>query len=420
MKRMSHHDKLLPIEAKLASWHPLLRNIVIKAARSMIRISCSLQDKQKVLSKYDATLPNDDPFIPRSAAFKTTLSVKRDFCQDPEITALDLKIAASTKQPSVTVLGYICDSLKRVITLMTQEKVKQVVFHLVELTKHIINSVFENSLANLRWTKFSATCLPLYYILPFINDLTSNTPGFFRAYLSCCAFDFRIDVTKLFFFKECLNKTNESMDSAFASRKGQIHIKIVSAWLVKVFLPSSFELQNHHDTILRRKEADVCITAATRARHIMSASEATAEALALQAETRTSINTPFLLTPSPLPPPRHTHILHPPAPQTDKNEKITSDEKTQSTNASNSITTTNSHQASTVKKQRRQEPTATCLTKTLPALPSPSTYKSLQEPLPRPQVRLATPNQPSLPIHHPTGTPVPTPSRRNPFTNNNI
>jgi hypothetical protein len=39
MKRMSPHVKLLPIEAKLALWHPLLRNIVIKAARSMIRLS---------------------------------------------------------------------------------------------------------------------------------------------------------------------------------------------------------------------------------------------------------------------------------------------------------------------------------------------------------------------------------------------
>jgi hypothetical protein len=51
MKRMSPHDKLLQIEEKLASWHPLLRNIVIKAARSMIHLSCSFQDKQKVLSK---------------------------------------------------------------------------------------------------------------------------------------------------------------------------------------------------------------------------------------------------------------------------------------------------------------------------------------------------------------------------------
>jgi hypothetical protein len=109
----------------------------------MIRLSCSLQDKQTVLSKYDAALPNGDPFIPRSAAFKTTLLVKKDFCKDPEITALDLKIAAATKQSSVSVSGYNHDILKRVITLISQEKVKQVAFHLVELTKHISNCVFE-------------------------------------------------------------------------------------------------------------------------------------------------------------------------------------------------------------------------------------------------------------------------------------
>jgi hypothetical protein len=45
--------------------------------------------------------------------------VQKDFCKDPEITAIDIKIAAATKQSSVAVLGYIRDSLKRVITLMT-------------------------------------------------------------------------------------------------------------------------------------------------------------------------------------------------------------------------------------------------------------------------------------------------------------
>jgi RNase P/RNase MRP subunit p29 len=201
MERMSPHDKLLPIEAKLASWHPLLRHIVIESARSMIRLSCTLQDKQKVLSKYDAALPNGDPFIRRSAAFKTTLSVQKDFCKDPEITALDLKIAAATKQSSVDVSGYIRDSLKRVIILMTQENVNQVAFHLVELTKHIRNFVFENSLTNLRWTGVSATHRPLYCILPFIDGLTSNTPGVFSAYLSCRSIDFRMEATRLFFLK---------------------------------------------------------------------------------------------------------------------------------------------------------------------------------------------------------------------------
>jgi hypothetical protein len=117
-----------------------------------------------------------------------------------------------------------------------------------------------------------------------------------------------MEATKIFFFKEFLNKMNEAMDYAFASRKGRIHIEIVSAWLSKAFLPSSFELQNHHDALLRQKESEARITAATHARHIMSASEATSEALALQAESRTSINTPFLLTPPP-----------PPALRTDKN-----------------------------------------------------------------------------------------------------
>jgi RNase P/RNase MRP subunit p29 len=83
--------------------------------------------------------------------------VQKYFCKDPEITAIDLKIAATRKQSSVAVSGYIRDSLKRIITLMTQEKVKQVAFHLVELTKHIRNCVFENSLTNLRWTEVSAT-----------------------------------------------------------------------------------------------------------------------------------------------------------------------------------------------------------------------------------------------------------------------
>jgi RNase P/RNase MRP subunit p29 len=87
-------------------------------------------------------LPNGDPFIPRSAAFKTTLLVQKVFCKDPEITALDLKIAAAPKQSSVSVSGYIRDSLKRVITLMAQEKVKQVAFHLVELTKHTFMKCF--------------------------------------------------------------------------------------------------------------------------------------------------------------------------------------------------------------------------------------------------------------------------------------
>jgi RNase P/RNase MRP subunit p29 len=201
MNQMSPHDKLLPIEEKLASWHPLLQNIVIKAARSMIRLSCSLQDKQKVLSKYDAAFLNGDLFIPRSAAFKTTLSVQKDFCKDPEITAIDMKIAAATKRSSVAVSGYIRDSLKRVITLMTQEKVKQVAFHLIELTKHISNCVFENSLTNLPWTEVSRTRRPLYCVLPFIDDLANNTPGFFSTYLSCRADEFRLEATKLFFFK---------------------------------------------------------------------------------------------------------------------------------------------------------------------------------------------------------------------------
>jgi RNase P/RNase MRP subunit p29 len=186
----------------------------------MIRLSRSLQDKQKVLSKYDAALPNGNPFIPRSAAFKTTLSVQKEFCKDPEITAIDIKIAAATKQSSVAVSGYIRDSLKRVITLMTQEKVKHVAFHLVELTKHISNCVFENSLTNLWWNEVSSTRRPLYCVLPFIDDLTNNTPGFFSTYLSCRADDFSMEATKLFFFKECLNKTNEAMDTAFYSRKG--------------------------------------------------------------------------------------------------------------------------------------------------------------------------------------------------------
>jgi hypothetical protein len=108
-----------------------------------------------------------------------------------------------------------------------------------------------------------------------------------------------MEATKLFFFKECLDKTNEALDSAFASRKGQIHIESFSAWLARVFLPSSFELQNHHDTILRRKGADARVTAATRARRITSASESTAEALALQAEARTSVNIHFLYVPPP-------------------------------------------------------------------------------------------------------------------------
>jgi hypothetical protein len=169
-------------------------------------------------------LPNGDPFIPRSPAFKTTLSVQKDFCKDPEITAIDMKIAAATKQSSVAVSGYIRDSLKRVITSITQEKVKQVAFHLVELTKHISNCMFENSLTNLRWTEATATRRPLYCVLPFIDDLTNNTPGFFSTYLSCRADEFRLEATKLFFFKECLNKTNDAMDTAFSSRKGRIHI----------------------------------------------------------------------------------------------------------------------------------------------------------------------------------------------------
>jgi RNase P/RNase MRP subunit p29 len=89
-------------------------------------------------------LPNGDPFIPRSAAFKTSMPVQKDFCKDPEITALDSKIAAATKQSSVDVSGYIRDSLKRVITLMTQEKVNQVAFYLAKLTKHINNFLFKN------------------------------------------------------------------------------------------------------------------------------------------------------------------------------------------------------------------------------------------------------------------------------------
>jgi RNase P/RNase MRP subunit p29 len=108
----------------------------------MIRLSCSLQEKQKALSKYEAALPNGDLFIPRSAAFKTTLPIQKDFCKDPEITSIDLKIAAAAKKSSVAVSGYIRDSLKGVITLTTQEKVKQVTFHLVEFTKHISNCVF--------------------------------------------------------------------------------------------------------------------------------------------------------------------------------------------------------------------------------------------------------------------------------------
>jgi hypothetical protein len=329
---MSPHEKLLPIEEKLESWHPLLRNIVLKAARSMIRLSCSLQDKQKVLSKYNAALPNGDPFIPRSAAFKTTMSVQKDFCNDPEITAIDMKIAAATKQSLVSVSGYIRDSLRRVITLMAQEKAKQFAFHLVELTKHISNCVFEKSLTNLRWTEVSATRRPLYCVLPLIDDLTNNTPGFFSTYLSCRADEFRLEATKLSFLKECLHKTINAMDTAFSSRKGQIHIEIVSAWFSKVFLPSSFELQNHHDTILRRKEAQARITAATHARSITSASEATAEALAIQAETHNSNITQLPHIHSPSPPP-HQYLPRPPVPRTDKRDETSNEESTRNTNA---------------------------------------------------------------------------------------
>jgi hypothetical protein len=188
----------------------------IKAARSMIRLSCSLQDKQKVLSKYDATLPNGDLFISRSSAFKTTLSVQKDFCKDPEIISLDFNITAATKQSSVAVSGYIRDSLKRVISLMKQSSFKQVTFHLVELTKQISNFVFENSLINLWWNEVSATRGPLYFILPFFHDLSSNTPVFFNTYLSGDSIYFMMEATKLFFFKKCLGQKNKALDSAFA------------------------------------------------------------------------------------------------------------------------------------------------------------------------------------------------------------
>jgi hypothetical protein len=48
----------------------------------------------------------------------------------------------------------------------------------------------------------------LYCFLLFIDDLTDNTPGFF-------ADECRLEVTKLFFFKECLHKTNNAMDPPF-------------------------------------------------------------------------------------------------------------------------------------------------------------------------------------------------------------
>jgi hypothetical protein len=102
-----------------------------------------------------------------------------------------------------------------------------------------------------------------------------------------------LEATKLFFFKEFLHKTKYAMDNAFSSRKGRIHIVIFSAWLAKVFLPSSFELQNHHDTILRRKEAEA----------------ATAEGLAIQKETHNNNITQFPpIRPSP-PPANTSHVL---------------------------------------------------------------------------------------------------------------
>jgi hypothetical protein len=139
-----------------------------------------------------------------------------------------------------------------------------------------------------------------------------------------------LEATKLFFFKECLHKTNDAMDTAFSSRKGRIHIEIVSAWLAKVFLQSSFELKNHHDTILRRKEAEARITAATRDRSITSASEATAEALDIQAETHNNNITQWPPIPSPSPP--RQYLPHPPVPRTDKRDETSNEESTRNTN----------------------------------------------------------------------------------------
>jgi hypothetical protein len=83
-----------------------------------------------------------------------------------------------------------------------------------------------------------------------------------------------------------------------------------------VRLPISFELQNHHDTIRQRKEDDAHITATTRARRITSASDTTSEALPLQAESRTGVNTPLLPNSTPFTNHHSTH--HPSVPQKTK------------------------------------------------------------------------------------------------------
>jgi hypothetical protein len=70
----------------------------------MICFSCTLQDKHKSLSNYDDVLPNGDPFIPRSADFKTNLSVQTYFYQDLGITTLDSKIA--TTKIFIHLLGF--------------------------------------------------------------------------------------------------------------------------------------------------------------------------------------------------------------------------------------------------------------------------------------------------------------------------